>query len=175
MTKPGSLDLRIEPLTSTHDRTTFTCGVDSLDVYLKTQAWQDMRRKANAVFVLVHAMAPTQVLGYVTLCSTTVLHGAIPEAARKHIPRYPLVSATLIGRLAVRTERQGEGLGSILLAHTLRKAYKSAASVGSSLVVVDDAINETAASFYAAHGFVRLPESMRVILPMRVIGKLIDP
>lgn len=174
MTKPGSLDLRIEPLTSTHDRTTFTCGVDSLDVYLKTQAWQDMRRKANAVFVLIHAKAPAQVLGYVTLCSTTVLHGAIPEAARKHIPRYPHVSATLIGRLAVRTERQGEGLGSILLAHSLRKAYESAASVGSSLVVVD-AINETAASFYATHGFVRLPESMRLILPTRVIGKLIDP
>jgi len=29
-----------------------------------------------------------------------ILQGDVPEAARKHIPRYPLVSATLIGHLA---------------------------------------------------------------------------
>ena len=39
-------------LDEAHDRGSFACGVESLDRYLKTQAGQDLRRKANAVFVL---------------------------------------------------------------------------------------------------------------------------
>jgi len=131
-----------------------------------------VRRKVNAVFVLIAPNSPARVVGYVTLCATALTQGNIPEPARKHIPRYPLVSATLIGRLAVAKEQQGRGLGGILLAHALRKAYESASSVGSCMVIVD-AIDEHAAGFYAAHGFVRLPESMRLILPMRTIEKLL--
>lgn len=36
-----------------HRRAAFTSGVDALDRYLTTPASQSMRRKANAVFVLV--------------------------------------------------------------------------------------------------------------------------
>jgi GNAT superfamily N-acetyltransferase len=72
----------------------------------------------------------------------------------------------------VAKEHRAQGLGGILLAHALRKAYESASAVGSCMVVVD-AIDEGAASFYAAHGFVRLPESMRLILPMRTIEKFL--
>jgi predicted GNAT family N-acyltransferase len=165
-------DLRIEPLASAHDRASFSCGVDSLDAYLKTQAGQDVRRKANAVFVLVGAARPNDVLGYFTLCATALSQGDVPEAARKLVPRYPLVSATLIGRLAVAKQSQGQGLGAILLAQALQKAYESASTVGSSMVVVD-AIDETACGFYAAHGFVRLPESVRMVLPMSSIGHLV--
>ena len=57
----------------------------------------------------------------------------------------------------------------MLLACALRKAYENADVVGSSMVVVD-AIDERAASFYLAHGFIRLPDSMRLIIPMRALG-----
>jgi predicted GNAT family N-acyltransferase len=165
-------DLRVEPLASSHDRVRFTCGVASLDNYFKTQATQDIRRKANAVFVLVAAAQVSEVLGYFTLCATALSHGDVPESARKHLPRYPLVSATLIGRLAIAKAHQGEGLGSILLVQALRKAYESASTVGSSMIVVD-AIDENALAFYAAHGFVRLPDSMRLVLPIKSIAGLI--
>jgi GNAT superfamily N-acetyltransferase len=130
-----------------------------------------MRRKANAVFVLVPQDSPGRIAGYFTLCAYGLSPGAIPEAARKHIPRYPQVSATLLGRLAVSADLQGHGLGAILLAQALHKAYENAAVVGSSMVVVD-AIDERAARFYRAHGFIPLPESMRLILPLRTIGAL---
>ncbi len=81
-----------------HDRGSFTCGVESLDRYLKTQAGQDVRRKANAVFILSELGEPARILGYYTLCAMAISQGAVPETARKHVPRYPLVSATLIGR-----------------------------------------------------------------------------
>ena len=150
-----------------HDRGSFTCGVESLDRYLKTQAVQDVRSKANAVFILSEVSKPTHVLGYYTLCAMVISQGDVPEAARKHVPRYPLVSATLIGRLAVAKGRQRQRLGAVLLADALQRAFDSAGKVGSSMVVID-ALDETAAGFYAAHGFVRLPDSLRLVLPMRM-------
>jgi GNAT superfamily N-acetyltransferase len=161
---------RLEPLGKHHDREGFTCGVESLDSYLKTLASQDMRRKANAVFVLLLADSPSRIAGYFTLCAHSLSPGAVPAAAQKHIPRYPAVSATLIGRLAIRKDVQGMGLGSLLLAKALLKAYENASVVGSSMVVVD-AIDDTAVRFYQAHGFIKLPESMRLILPMRTIAQ----
>jgi GNAT superfamily N-acetyltransferase len=163
--------LRIEALAPHRDRDGFSCGIDSLDRYLRTQASQDVRRKANGVFVLIEPDAPNIVLGYYTLCATGLPQGDVPAAARKHIPRYPLVSATLVGRLAVSDARQGERLGAVLLADAVRRAYATASTVGSSMLVVD-AINERAVSFYEGNGFVRLPDSMRLALPMQTIEKL---
>jgi len=171
-TRPSG-DLHIRPLDEQHDRIGFACGVESLDRYLKTQAGQDVRRKANAVFVLSERDQPARILGYYTLCAMALSQGEVPEAARKHIPRYPLVSATLIGRLAVSKDRQGQSLGAVLLADALRRAFESASTVGSSMVVVD-ALDEAAAGFYAAHGFVRLPDSLRLVLPMRLAGGMAE-
>jgi GNAT superfamily N-acetyltransferase len=166
-------DLKIEALAPHHDRNRFSCGVDSLDRYLRTQASQDVRRKANGVIILVEPDRPDVVLGYYTLCATGVAQGDVPSAARKHIPRYPMVSATLVGRLAVSQARQGERLGAMLLADAVRRAYASAATVGSSMLVVD-AISERAAAFYEGNGFLRLPDSLRLVLPMHAIQRLVE-
>jgi predicted GNAT family N-acyltransferase len=173
MAKRPSADLRLALMGEEHDRNSFTCGVESLDRYLKSQAGQDMRRKANAVFILSEVGEPHRVLGYYTLCAMALSQGDVPEAARKHVPRYPLVSTTLIGRLAVAKDRQGQRLGGVLLADALKRAFESASTVGSSMVIVD-ALDEAAADFYASHGFVRLPESLRLVLPMRVVREIIE-
>ncbi len=168
-------ELRVEPLDrARHDRAAFTCGVGELDAYLRQRATQDLRRKANAVFVLVATAEPRTILGYFTLCAYAVDPGRIPDEARRHLARYPLVSATLLGRLAIATSHQGRGLGGELLVRALRKAYDNAEVIGSSAVVVD-ALDETAARFYAAHGFIRLPDSPRLILPMQTLSALFGP
>ncbi len=130
-----------------------------------------MRRRANGVFVLADVTVPDRVLGYHTLCATALAPGDIPEGARKAIPRYPVVSATLIGRMAVARDRQGQRLGAILLADALRRSLATAETVGSSMIVVD-ALDEPAANFYAAQGFVRLPDSLRLVLPMQIVARL---
>jgi len=140
--------LSISLLDAVHDRAGFTCGVESLDRYLKTQASQDLRRKANGVFVLTGIDTPERILGYYTLCAMALSHGEVPEAARKHVPRYPLVSATLIGRLAIAKEMQGQRLDAVLLADALQRAYGNAGTVGSSMVIVD-ALDERSAGFYS--------------------------
>jgi hypothetical protein len=37
-------------------------------------------------------------------------------------------------------------------------------------MVIVDALDEAATGFYTAHGFVRLPDSLRLVLPMRLVG-----
>ena len=169
MPRPTSADLRIAVLNDPHDRNGFTCGDDSLDRYLKTQAGQDVRRKANAVFVLSRETEPDRVLGFYTLCAMAVSQGEAPEAARKHVPRYPLVSRTLIGRLAVAKDQQGQRFGSILLADGLQRAFESASTVGSSMVIVD-ALDEAAADFHAAQSVERLALSAYRVLSLASRG-----
>ena len=61
--------------------------------------------------------------------------------------------------------------------HTVPGRYRDEAdrmsSIGSSMLIVD-AISEQAAAFYEANGFVRLPNSLRLILPMQAIAKLVE-
>ena len=64
-------------------------------------------------------------------------------------------------------ERQGQRLSAVLVADALLRAFDSASTVGSSMVVVD-ALDDAAMEFYAAHGFVRLPDSPRLVLAMRL-------
>lgn len=173
MNQAAGHEFQVEPLGKQHDRAAFSCGEESLDHYLKTQAAQDLRRKANAVFVMTRPADPAGIIGFFTLCAHTLPQGEVPEGARRHVPRYPLVSATLIGRLAVARECQGQGIGAAMLARALRKAWQNAGVVGSSMVVVD-AIDASAARFYEAHGFIRLVHSMRLILPMTTIASLLD-
>ena len=99
-----------------------------------------------------------------------VSQGEVPEAARRHVPRCPLVSCTLIGRLAVARDQQGRRLGSVLLADALQRAFESANTVRLSMVIAD-ALDEAAAGFYAAYGFMRLPDLLRLIMPMRQAGR----
>lgn len=167
-------DLQVEPLGPHHDRDGFACGIDSLDRYLRSQAGQDMRRRSAGVFILTERASPNVVLGYYSLSQASIGQGDIPAAARKHVPRYPLVAATLIGQLAVSEARQGERLGAVLIADAVRRAWLTAASVGSSMLIVD-AINDRAAAFYEGNGFVRLPDSQRLVLPMHVIQRLVEP
>jgi hypothetical protein len=69
-----------------------------------------------------------RILGYYTLCAMAISQGEVPTAAPKYVLRYPLVLCTLIGRLAIAKEQQGQRLGSILLADALLRAFVSAAA-----------------------------------------------
>ena len=66
--------------------------------------------------------------------------------------------------------RQGDRLGGLLLADALRRAYASAAIVGSSMVVVD-AIGERAATFTKPTAL-SVSQFMRLVLPTSSIAKL---
>ena len=61
---------RFEPLGGQAGRADFTCGVEPLDRYLRTQAGQDVRRRVAVCFLM---MEGDTVAGYYTLSATSVL------------------------------------------------------------------------------------------------------
>lgn len=133
-----------------HDRAAFTCGTPALDTYLREQAGQHQRDGIATTHVLADDRTPGRVLGYCSLSAAQLhLHDLQPPD-RKRLPAYP-VPAVRIGRLAVATEAQGRGYGRLLLGHAANCACALRQALGVRLLVVD-AKDERAASFYAAFG-----------------------
>ena len=166
------VDLLFEPLGAGHDRAAFSCGVESLDRYLKQQASQDLRRRVAAVFV---AREPTSsvITGYYTLAAFGIAPASLPPEIAKRLPRYDQLPSTRIGRLAVDQRHQGQGIGRRLLMDALDRSYQMAPSIASMAVVVD-AIDDTARHFYARFGFQRfLDDEYRLYLPMATIAPLV--
>jgi GNAT superfamily N-acetyltransferase len=83
------------------------------------------------------------------------------------------VSATLVGRLAVAKDRQGKRLGAVILADALQRAFETASTAGSSMVIVD-ALDGAAAGFHEVHGLVWLPDSLRLVLLKRLADGVIE-
>jgi GNAT superfamily N-acetyltransferase len=164
--------LKIELLnSSTHIRSSFSCGKDSLDRYIRKQASQDIKRRIATVFVLVDD-PDLHVLAYYTLSSFTVESTALDPAFSKKLPRYPLLPATLLGRLAVDHKQQRKGLGAVLLADALQKALEASTQVASVAVIVE-ALDEEAVDFYRKYGFQPFQQNpKKLYLPMKTIAAL---
>lgn len=166
----GEDHLRVEALSSDHNRSVFESGVEPLDRYLRTQAGQDARKNMAAPFVLL--LPDGTVAGYYTLSSTSVQLAELPEKTVRKLPRYPLVPATLLGRLAVDRKQQGKGYGRFLLADAL---YRTARSEIASFAVIVDAKDDNARRFYERESFLPLPDQpMKLFCPMADIRKLFE-
>ncbi len=146
--------LKIEPLDSKkHDRGSFCCGRDSLDIYLRRQASQDLKKKVATVFVLIDAPTP-EILAYYTLSSYVVDTSVLEDTLAKSLPKYPRLPATLLGRLAVDHRQKGKGFGELMLFDALKKSLMASDYIAS-LAVIAEALDESAASFYLKYGFQR--------------------
>ncbi|HEY6347515.1 MAG TPA: GNAT family N-acetyltransferase [Bryobacteraceae bacterium] len=154
---------RIELLGEEHDRTGFTSGSVILDQYFRTQASQDVRRRIATCFVAVSGETE-EIAGYYTLSAASVGLDALSPQVVKKLPRYPVVPAALLGRLAVASSHQGIGLGGVLVADALKRTARAEMGVFAMIV---DAKDESAQRFYERYGFTLLAgEARRLILPI---------
>ena len=140
-----------------------------LDRYLQRQASRDVRKRVAACFVMVEAATST-LAGYYTLSATSVLLAELPEAMTRRLPRYPVVPAVLLGRLAVASKFQGKRLGAALLADAVTRASRADIAAWA---IVTDPKDETARSFYLEFGFHELavPER-RLCVPIEFFAAL---
>ncbi|HMD96135.1 MAG TPA: GNAT family N-acetyltransferase [Terriglobia bacterium] len=162
--------LVIEPLGAQHDRAASSCGVAALDIYLHKQAGQDARRRAAVVFVATPD--GRTVAGYYTLSQYAITLDAVPDQIAKKLPKYPLIPATLVGRLAVSAAFRGQGLGEMLLMDALYRSLGGSRQLASVGVVVD-AKDDAAVAFYRKYGFLELPKiPRRLLLPMATVERL---
>ncbi len=167
-----SAECVVEPLRKEHIRTNFSCGNPPLDRYLKEQAGQDFRRGCATTFVLISKRGDTTIRGYYTLSNYGIDVGELPVEVAKKLPRYPLIPATLLGRLAVDRSFQGQGFGDFLLMDALHRALIQSAQIAAAAVVVE-AIDTAAIKFYVHFGFVAFPAiTSRLFLPMKAVAAL---
>lgn len=140
----------IEPLDpNRHDRASFSCGKAPLDRFLREQADQERRRDISQTYVLAKGR---EIPGYYTLSATSVDLSLVPPNIGEKLPRYPVVPAILLGRLAVDARFARQGLGERLVVDALRVAVEISRKAGAAFVIVD-AMDENAAAFYAHMGF----------------------
>lgn len=161
----------IEPLNKKHTRTDFSCGNGRIDNYFREIVSQDVKRKYATCFV-AREIATDRVAGFYTLSSSNVPLNEVPEPLAKKLPRYPSVPAVLIGWLGRHSDYAGQGLGEALLFDSIKTVATS--PVGAHAIFAD-AIDEGAASFYAAFGFVPLMERPhKLYLPMMTALSLLS-
>jgi len=161
----------IEHLSEQHERSTFVCGVVALDRYLRERAGQELRKHVATPFLAVHRQTKV-VAGFYTLASTAIDPVNLPHELAKKLPRYPLIPATLLGRLAVDKNHRGQKLGEFLLMDSLQRSLEASRQLASFAVVVD-AKDESAVAFYHKYGFIPFADKPnRLFLPMKTIGQL---
>lgn len=162
-----------EHLDSKHNRDDFSCGKDLLDNYFWTQAKQDVKRKLSACFVLVDNETD-KISGYYTLSSCSISNDLIPETFKKKLPKsYLSIPTVLLGRLAIDKDSQGKGFGKLLLIDSLKRCYETSKSIGTFAVIVDP-LDTEAEKFYEKYGFINLPDSGKMFLPMKTIEELFE-
>ena len=156
--------IKLEPLTGHHERKTFDCGVEPLNNWLKQTALQHQTKGISRTFVatpadqqavddfqtLGYGLDATSIIGFYALASAVVVMDDLPMELAKRYPRQ--LPVTRLGRLAIRADMQGQGLGQLLLADAINRAKSAAEVVGSAGLLVD-AKDEASSFFYQRFGF----------------------
>jgi GNAT superfamily N-acetyltransferase len=161
----------VVPLSPEHNRLVFSCGVDALDRYLHRQAGQDMRRHVANCFVAVAADHRPVIAGYYTLSAASIPLNELPPEEVKRLPRYPVLPAALVGRIAVDRHYTKQGLGSALLFDALERAVNADPAI---FALIVNAKNERAADFHRHFGFLPFSsQRLSFFLPLATAAKLV--
>ena len=142
--------MRIRRLLGSDDSARFSSGSLALDRFLIDYAWANQ----ETLGVGVTYVAPVEgaVGGYVTVAAASLQRDVAPPPNLDTYPRYPL-PVLRVGRLAVDSRIQGQGIGQLLLQHSFAVAWAMRQHVGCIGVCVDALPG--AVSFYEDLGFVR--------------------
>lgn len=161
---------RIEPLADGHRLNAFTCGHPDLDQWLHLHAAQ-ATRQGTRTYLLVEGDSGA-VIGYFAIAPHILARDEAPRQIGRGAPR--AIPAILLAKLALDSRFQGQGLGDELLVYALTKIVTAARAAGGKLVVVD-AIDETAASFYRTHSFQPSPaDPLRLVMKLSTVARELE-
>jgi GNAT superfamily N-acetyltransferase len=140
--------LLIEKLRSDHNVDNFACGKEPLNRFLRRHALQAQLSNASQTYV---AVQDRQVTGYHTLVVGEIEFERAPERLRKGLARYP-GPLMILARLAIHSDRQGQGLGAGLLKDALLRTVNAADIAGIRALAVH-AKDDDARAFYEHFNF----------------------
>ncbi len=156
-----------EPIGKHHDRSVFDCGDGALNQFLHRHARQS-HEKGGAKTYLAVSEHNEKILGYYSLSPASIAYERASEVIKRGLARYD-VPAFRLGRLAVDSSVQGQGLGGQLLLAAGRRCLFVAAQAGGVALLID-AKNERVAQWYASYGAVPLVDTqLSLLLPFKTI------
>ncbi len=159
-----TVNFRVEALKAVHNRKSFVCGVEALDRYLRELATQDIKRRVSNCFVALDEAGA--IAAYYTFAATSLPLTEMSAEEARRLPRYGLLPAALIGRLAVDQKFRGLGLGSALLIDAAERAARADPAI---FALIVDAKDDTAVAFYLRHQFRRFASRpMSLFLPVSI-------
>lgn len=158
----------IEILNSQHKKRGFDCGNDLLNNYIRRQAKQDVSRDLSACYILNNS-DDKRIIGYYTLSGNSINRNDFPEdLIMKLPPSYVNLPTVLLGRLAVDNTYKGKGFGETLLIDALKRCVDISKNLGIIAVIVDP-IDQKAVTFYESYGFILIPSTNKMFIPIKTI------
>jgi GNAT superfamily N-acetyltransferase len=136
-----------EPLADAHELAEFSCGVPSLDDWLKRRARGNQASGATRTFVVAEGR---RVVAYYAVASGAISLGGALGRFRRNMP--DPIPVAVLARLAIDHAWQGRGLGRAMFRDCAGRITHAADSIGIRGIVVH-AISEQAKAFYLALGF----------------------
>jgi len=137
------------PLSTDHDFDGFDCGNEILNKWLKEQGHRAQQADTARTHVWTEE-GSNVVRAYYSIAPTQVMR---QEVTGKQAGGYSVIPAYLIAKLALDQQLRGQGLGSELLFDAVDLIVRASKVAAGRLIVVD-AIDDAAASFYRHHDFV---------------------
>ncbi len=157
--RPVSLEQR-------HRVEDFSCGVSSLDEWLRRHALQSHRSGGSRVFVTTERHHATEaghppkddreIAGYYALAAGAVMPRDAPARVVRGLGSNQAVPVILLGRLAVDRRCQGRRLGRSLLQDAMARVLRAAELIGVRALLVH-AVDERARAWYGQFGFAPSP------------------
>ena len=102
--------------------------------------------------MLTNKLDPAKIVGFYSLSAAQIELGNIPEEDWKRLPSIP-VPAARVGQLAVSLGHQGQGHGSLLLQHAVKRALSTREQAMGVHMIIVDADFKKAADFSRKFGF----------------------
>lgn len=160
---------KIENEKSVKLREQFSCGKASLDDYIKTKAGQGSKQNLGQTHVFLDDSIPA-ICGYYTLSNLSIHKTRITAYFKFPLDEIP---SMLIGRLAVSSSFQNQGIGKKLITNAFGKIVGISQDAGIKLIVVD-ALDEPAKDYYEKFGFKPFDdEPMKLYLAIETAKKAV--
>ena len=112
------------------------------------------------------------IIGFYSLAPASLAYDRAPDIVRRRLARHD-VPGFRLARIAVARAHQGRGLGGQLLLAAGRRCILAATEVGGTILVID-AKNERAATWYIGYGAIRLADAeLTLVLPLATVEILL--
>jgi predicted N-acetyltransferase YhbS len=137
-----------------HDRKSFVSGNEELDQFFQTQARQQMEKRLSVCFVMLNG--ESKIIGFYTLSSASI----DTNESRISSSKYVSIPVVLIGRLAVHSQFQKQGLGGLMLVNIIERVRKlSESEIGVKGIFVEPK-SEEISLYYLKYGFLKLEKGV---------------